>query len=181
MKRWLGAIIIGLVVVPQAWAQKYAGDVVLSLQGGVGVAVGTFSYDYTYAPEGLAQVDFALADGAALGLRGGYRKFKTENNVTAEKMKISNFAVQGKYLFTPDSRLGGYGVAGWGVYWAKEDLPGVLSEPEWGGFVGAGLHWEASDRVALFLESTYNGFFADPDGIGYFSFNFGVALGIREQ
>lgn len=182
MKRWLAALMFVAVCTQPAAAQKFKGDVVLTLQGGIGIPVATFSHDYGTAPEFMAQVEYAVSDGTAVGLRGGYRQFNVNDDaVLRESMSITNFLVQAKRLFTPDNRFGLYAVGGWGIYWYKENFQNALSEPAWGGMAGLGLHYEASDKISFIAETTYNGFFANPDGLGYFSVNIGMAIGIREE
>lgn len=181
MNRWIVTMaLIGGLAQP-ASAQKFKGDVVLTLQGGLGVAVGSFSHNYSLAPEFGMQAEYTVADGTAVGVRGGYRLFGADDNSDLGDMKIANFVLQGKHLFTPDSRAGLYAVGGWGVFWWKDSEFSDLSNAEWGGLAGLGMHYEASDRVAFIAETTYNGFFADPEGVGYFSFQIGASISLGED
>jgi hypothetical protein len=181
MKRWMivAAVLIGLA--QPAGAQKFDGDITLTMQGGIGVAVGTFSHDYGIGPEFGLQADYAIVDGTSLGVRAGYRTFGVDSGAVTGDVKIANFVLQGKKFFTPDARTGLYAVGGWGVFWWKDALLHDLSNAEWGGLAGLGLHYEASDKVAFMAECTYNGFFAEPNGIGYFAINIGATINLREE
>lgn len=181
MKRWSLAFLLALALCPQAWAQKYKGDIALTLQGGLGVAVGTFSHTYDLAPEFAMQAHYAVSDGTSLGVRAGYRSFGVDSGSPLGDVKITNFVAQGKQFFTPDSRMGMYAVGGWGVYWWKDSEQHALSNAEWGGLAGLGLHYEASEKVSFIAEALYNGFFAQPNGIGYFSLNIGATINLREE
>lgn len=181
MNRWIVTMaLIGGLAQPVS-AQKFKGDVVLTLQGGLGVAVGTFSHDYSTAPEFAMQAEYAVKDGTSVGVRGGYQLYGADDSSSLGDMKIANLVLQGKHLFSPDQRAGLYAVGGWGVFWWKDTEFSDLSNAEWGGLVGLGLHYEASDRVAFIFESTYNGFFAEPNGASYFSFQIGAAIGLGEE
>lgn len=181
MNRWIvtTAFICGLA--QPASAQKFKGDIVLTLQGGLGVATGTFSYDHGRAPEFGVQAEYAVKDGTAFGVRSTFRTYGADEGTAAGDVKIANFTLQGKQLFTPEHRAGLYAVGGWGVYWWKDSELHELSNAEWGGLAGLGLHYDASDRVAFIAETTYNGFFANPNGIAYFSFHIGATIGLREE
>jgi hypothetical protein len=181
MKKWLFATAVVCTLAQPALAQKFKGDILLTLQGGMGVAIGTFSQNYGVSPQLGLQFDYAVADGTAMGLRAGYQQFKTDDGSVLGNVMVSQFNLQGKQFFTPENRAGMYAVAGWGVYWWKDDSIHTLSNAEWGGFGGLGLHYEASDRVSFTGEVTYNGFFADPTGISYFSFTIGAVIGLREE
>ena len=181
MKKWLLATAMVCTLVQPALAQKYKGEILLTLQGGMGIAVGTFSHNYGLSPQLGLQFDYAVADGTALGLRAGYQQFKKDEGSSLGNVKISHLNLQGKQLFTPESRAGMYAVAGWGVFWWKDDITHNLSNAEWGGFGGLGLHYEASERVSFIGEVTYNGFFADPTSVSYFSFTIGAAIGLSEE
>jgi hypothetical protein len=182
MNRWIVTLALLCGLAQPASAQKFKGDIVLTLQAGLGVAVGSFSHNYGTAPEFALQAEYAVADGTAFGVRGGYRTFGVDENTSGMgDVKIADFVLQGKHLFSPGQRTGLYAVGGWGVFWWKDSELHDLSNAEWGGLAGLGLHHEASDRVAFIAEVTYNGFFADPTGIGYFSFNIGATIGLREE
>jgi hypothetical protein len=181
MKRWMIVTALALGLTQPVYAQKFKGDITLALQGGLGVAVGTFSYDYGIGPEFITQADYVLVDGTALGVRGGFRTFGVDSGSALGDVKIANFVLQAKHMFTPDSRAGLYAVGGWGVYWWKDANLHDLMNAEWGGLAGLGLHYEASDKVAFIAETTYNGFFAQPNGIGYFSFNVGATISLRTE
>jgi hypothetical protein len=181
MKRWLAATALALAFAPPALAQKYQGDVTLCLQSGLGVAVGTFSYDYTFSVQAMLQADYAVVDGTAVGIRASYQMFNTEDTSPLANMKLSQLCLQGKQFFNADAELGAYGVLGWGVYWYREDIPSTLSEPAWGGYGGLGLHYEASDRVAFFGEAVFNLVFSSPEEIKFFGLTAGVTIGLREE
>jgi len=180
VKRFASALICACLFAVPAWAQKYAGDITLSLQPGLGVAVGSFSNDYTIAVEGGAQVDFAVKDGTAIGLRVGYQMFNTADLSNLSALKVANFGVQGKRMFNPESRLGTYGTLGGGIYWSKQAGPG-LSDPHFGGFGGIGIHYESSDRLAVFTEAIYNVFASEPSPTGFFSLSLGITIGLSEE
>jgi hypothetical protein len=180
VKRFGSALVCALLLASPAWAQKYAGDITLSLQPGLGVAVGHFSNDYTIGIEGTAQVDFAVKDGTSIGLRSSYRMVNVTDESKLKAMKIAQFGVQGKRMFNPESRLGTYGTLGGGVYWAKQRGPG-LSEPHLGAFGGLGVHYESSDRLAVFTEAIYNVFASDPSSVGFFSLSLGITIGLSEE
>jgi len=179
MKRWSIAILVTCGLAQPVYAQKYKGDIGLTLQSGLGIAVGTFSHNYGLAPEFGLQADFAVKDGTSLGVRTGYRLFGVDAESSLGDVKIANFVAQGKQWFTPDSRTGLYALAGWGVFWWKDETLHDLSNAEWGGMAGLGLHYEASEKVSFVAESAYNGFFASPSGIGYFSLNIGATINLR--
>jgi len=180
VKRFGSALICACLLAGPAWAQKYAGDITLSLQPGLGVAVGTFSNDYTIAVAGLAEVDFAVKDGTAIGLRAGYQMFNNTDQSKLKTLKVAQFGVLGKRMFNPESRLGTYGTLGGGVYWSKQSGPG-LSEPHLGGFGGIGVHYESSDRLAVFTEAIYNVFASNPSSTGFFSLSLGITIGLSEE
>jgi hypothetical protein len=181
MNRWMVSLALICGLAQPVSAQKFKGDIGLTLQGGLGVASGTFSHNYGVAPEFGAQAEYAVADGTAFGVRTGFRTFGVDEGAATGDLKIADFTLQGKQLFTPANRAGLYAVAGWGVYWSKDSKLDDLSNANWGGFAGLGLHYAASDRVAFIAETTYNGFFSDPTGIGYFSFNIGATIGLVEE
>lgn len=181
MKRWSLALLVACVLAQPAHAQKFKGDIVLTLGGGVGISVGTFSHNYGLGPEFALQADYAVADGTSLGVRAGYRSFGVDSGATLGDVKITNFVAQGKQFFSPDSRTGLYALGGWGVYWWKDAILHDLSNAEWGGMGGLGLHYEASEKVAFTGETAYNGFFASPNGIGYFSVYIGATINLRED
>lgn len=180
MKRFGSALLCAGILAGPAWAQKYAGDITLSLQPGLGVAVGSFSNNFDIAVEAGAQVDFAVADGTAIGLRGSYRMFNKTDQSKLPAMKITQFGVHGKRMFNPESRLGTYGTLGGGVYWSKLRGPG-LSDPNFGGFGGIGVHYESSDRLAVFTEAIYNAVFTEPSPMGFFSLSVGLTIGLSEE
>lgn len=180
MKSFGSALLCACILASPAWAQKYAGDITLSLQPGLGVAVGSFSNDFDIAVEAGAQVDFAVADGTAIGLRTSYRMFNNTDESKLRGMKVTQFGVHGKRLFNPESRLGTYGTLGGGIYWSKMRGPG-LSEPDFGGYGGFGVHYESSDRLAVFAEAIYNTFLTDPSPTGFFSLSLGITIGLSEE
>jgi hypothetical protein len=180
LKSFGTAVICACLAAAPAWAQKYKGDITLSLQPGLGVAVGSFSNNYDIAVEGGGQVDFAVADGTAVGIRASYRMFNNTAESRLKQMKIAQFGVQGKRLFNPESRLGTFGVLGGGIYWHKVLGPD-LSQPDFGGFAGLGVHYESSDRLAVFAETVYNTFLSEPTTTGYFSFSVGITIGLSEE
>lgn len=180
MKRWWPVLLLVLVSVQPAMAQKYGGDVTMSLQPGLGVAVGSFSNDYDIGIEYAGQVDFGVADGTAIGLRTSYRLFNTVEESKKRFEKVAQFGVQAKKFFTPDSRAGLYGVLGGGIYWSKQATEG-RSEPDFGGFGGLGVHFQSSDRLAFFVESIYNNFLTEPTSTGFFSFSVGLTIGLSEE
>lgn len=182
MKRWSLAFLLACGLAQPALAQKFKGDIALTLGGGVGIAVSNFSHNYGIGPEFVMQADYGVADGTALGVRAGHRLFGVDEGTAGHgDVKITNFIAQGKQFFTPDNRTGLYALAGWGVYWWKDDVLHDLSNAEWGGMGGLGLHYEASEKVAFIAEAAYNGFFAQPDGIGFFSINIGATINLREE
>ena len=180
LKRFGMAVICACLAAAPAWAQKYKGDITLSLQPGLGVAVGSFSNNYDIAVEAGAQVDFAVADGTAVGLRTSYQMFNNTNESKLRQMKITQFGVQGKRLFNPESRLGTFGLLGGGIYWHKTIGPD-LSQPDFGAFGGFGIHYESSERLAIFAETVYNVFASEPSATGYFSFSAGITIGLSEE
>jgi hypothetical protein len=181
MKRWLATIILVLACAHSARAQKYEGNVVLGIQSGVGIAVASYSHDYTISVPFTLQMDFAIRDGSSIGIRTGYQLFNTEDFSTRNNMKIAQIGIQGKQFFSPDIRTGLYGIAGWGVFWYKEDLPGRLSDPAWGGFGGLGIHYEATDEIAFYTETVFNLVFANPDKLRYLGVAFGVSISVKEE
>jgi len=180
MKRWWPVLLLVLVLVQPAMAQKYGGDITLSLQPGVGVAVGSFSNDYDVAAEYAGQVDFAVSDGTAVGLRTSYRLFNTTETSKKPFAKIAQFGVHAKKFFTPDSRAGMYGVLGGSLYWMKPVGVG-RSEPDFGGYAGLGIHYQSSDRLAFVVESIYNNFLTEPTSTGFFSISLGLTIGLSEE
>lgn len=180
MKRWWPVLLLVLMSVSPAMAQKYGGDITMSLQPGVGVAVGSFSNDYDIAADFTGTVDFTLVDGTAIGLRTGYRMFNTTDLSKRPFVKIAQFGVHGKRYFTPDTRVGLYGLLGGGIFWLKE-VTGTRSNPDFGGYGGLGLHFQSSDRLSLFVEGVYNNFLTEPTSTGYFTFSAGITIGLREE
>lgn len=181
MKRWSWAILVACCLAQPVYAQKYKGDIALTLQGGLDIAVGTFSHNYDMGPEFGLQAEYCVSDGTTLGVRTGYRGFGVDEGSSLGDVKITNFLAQGKQFFTPASRAGLYAVAGWGVFWWKDETLHDLSNAEWGGLGGLGLHYEASEKVSFIAEAAYNGFFASPTGIGYFSLNIGATINLRTE
>jgi hypothetical protein len=181
MKRWIGMVVLMLGLAQPVSAQKYKGDISLTLQGGLDLAAGTFSYNYGVAPDFGMQADYAVKDGTAFGVRAGFRDFGVDEGSLLGNVRVANFVAQGKQYFTPDARTGLYAVGGWGVFWYKDSKFDDLSDAVWGGLAGLGLSYEASDKVSFMLETTYNGFFANPDGISYFSFQVGATIGLRSE
>ena len=181
MKRWLATIILVLACAHSVRAQKYAGNVVLGIQPGVGVAVASYSRDYTISIPFTLQVDFAVRDGSSIGIRGAYQMFNTEDLSPKANMKIAQIGLQGKQFFSPDMPLGMYAIAGWGVFWYKQDLPNALSDPAWGGFGGIGINYEATEEISFYTETTFNLVFANPQKLRYLGVGFGVSISIKEE
>jgi hypothetical protein len=180
MKQWWPACLLVLACVHPALAQKNEGEITLSIQPGVGVAAGSFSNNYGVGVEYIAQTDYTIREGTALGVRASYRLFNTTEESDLPFVKIAQIGIHGKRFFTPQTRLGLYGVVGGGVYWMKLVGPG-RSEPDFGGYGGLGLHYQSADKLAFFGEAVYNNFVSEPSSTGYFSLSVGLSIGLREE
>lgn len=181
MKRWLATIILVLACAHSARAQKYEGSAVLGIQSGVGVAVASYARDYTISVPFTLQMDFAVRDGSSIGVRGAYQMFNTEKQSNKVNMKVAQIGLQGKQFFNPDMPLSMYAIAGWGVFWYKEDHPQTLSDPAWGGFGGLGINYEATEEISFYTETVYNLVFASPQKLRFIGVAFGVSISVKEE